>query len=126
MLKVTLSNGRVLGISWNHSKTTDSKPVSDLRGGKETLPLRTTYCELYLIDGEGDISLVASGVAICSYLDQFVKEYGRKASLKDAMKAANLPEEDRERVWEFYLNRRELQPAPDSTVKAEPVVEVRV
>lgn len=96
MFEVNLDKTK-LGISFMHDK-----PQSALREPY----CRTTKCILYGLTSNQAIKL-AEGVSRCSWLDNFRKATGRKLALS-AMKG--LTREDRQKVWEVYLNRPRNQP----------------
>lgn len=56
-----------------------------------------TYCDVYVGD-----AIIATGDARCNPSDHFCKESGRKLSLARALKQANIPKEERKKVWEIY------------------------
>ena len=44
------------------------------------------------------------GYALCSNKDSFSRDTGRKISLARALKASQIPKEERLKVWEAYRN----------------------
>lgn len=66
--------------------------------GHPDSPRRITICRIYKFD-----TCIASGVSECAPGDPFVKDTGRKISLKRGIQ--NFPKELRTKFWEAYLNR---------------------
>jgi len=71
-------------IRWQYDRTQNS-------------PTRFTYC--YLLDGEYGVSV---GYARCTVNDNFDKDKGRKISLARVLKKAEIPKEERTKIWETY------------------------
>jgi hypothetical protein len=126
MIRVKLSDGRIIGITFKYTK---------YHG------IRFTHCELYLVEVNGEekpkLTLMGEAKIKCSKDDQFRKEVGRKHALTAAMLDARydsaaipggslikdydievLGKQDREAIWDGYL----LRPRPKSVPKDEVTV----
>lgn len=65
-----------------------------------------TICSITDDSIQGSPYVVATGSAMCSSNDQFVKETGRKISLDRAIRQLKLPKIERTIVWNTYLKRK--------------------
>ena len=109
MIKVQLPN-MLMGISFSHPVKREAMTSIPLFDAIPTMQVRYTHCELYEIlpgpDNEKpQTKLMCEGIARCSPLDNFNKEAGRKIALTRAIKVLELNRDEREVVWETYLNR---------------------
>lgn len=90
-MKVSLTNGKLLDIRFNH----------DVRA-------RKTVCNVLDVTGLQEStfpkvsSIIAVGVAKAHPNDQFSKRAGRRYSLTYALEDAKLDRESRKRAWEAY------------------------
>lgn len=88
-----------------HTRLSDGTPVSfEWLYIKDSLGWGpTTVCNLRLDDG------VYTGEAYTNLKDRFIKDFGRKLSLKRALTNLFLTKEDRTVIWNAYLNRSKVK-----------------
>lgn len=65
--------------------------------------LRSVGCTIELLDGYY-FTTILRGISVCSKQDSFVKEIGRKISLKRAIQS--LSKDQRKQIWDVYLQRK--------------------
>lgn len=87
---IKISNGTKIQVYFYHG--------TDKKGRKYT------KCTIRKDIGSSVTSEVV-GIAVTSKEDRFVKEYGRKLSLKRALLNCTFNKMDRQLIWETYLNR---------------------
>lgn len=105
MLTVTLSDGRLISIEFRHVRRWADVPHVD-----EMQKRNLTTCTLHVLTRSDptlpyDGTLLASGVMTHHAALPYVKEVGRKWSLRRALQEAKLPYADREMVWNAYFTR---------------------
>ena len=90
-----------------HTRLEDGTQVSfEWRYVQENAPYiegPVTYCDLHI--GE----IVYGAAAITNINDRFIKEFGRKLTLKRALARTNLDKNERTTIWNAYLNRRKIK-----------------
>lgn len=99
MIAAQTAAGEQLKICFKHEHLTNG--LNFLVGRDARATART---ECYILRGpKKQESVIATGVAFCSVLDQFNREAGRKVALTRAV--ALFDSDTRGRLWDAYLNR---------------------
>ena len=110
MIVTTLPSGEKMGFSFTHTR---AKPAPSHKWYKSVLYLRVTFCEIFKILPENKgVELVGDGESLCSPVEQFRKDVGRKISLTRALevvfpkeKSGEAGKAARTAIWMAYLNR---------------------
>ena len=113
---------REVGLLFKHKIFKDNngrlRPVLDLMTCKKPLS-GITWCEVYKILGDGDVSIMVCGRAYCKVPDIFNKRVGRKRALTSALSKRRVNSQDRlftqeERtlIWNAYWERVQPHEAP--------------
>lgn len=135
MILVNFDNKKLLvGLAFSHPSRLEATGVvyKDAETGRlvqETIKVRQTRCEILEIkEGEErvtDHGILAVATVRCDPRDNFCKETGRKLALKQAIHVLHPPlsKEDREWMWDRYLNRPRPKSVPKGEVLDIPIIE---
>ena len=108
MIKAEIS-GKVLGITFRHPTDLSAVPLSEFNpDGPTHRKRRRSVCEIFELIGDAakpTAALLTMGEVKCHFKDNFKKSTGRKEALTRALKSLKLSKEDRQKIWEAYLNR---------------------
>jgi hypothetical protein len=113
---------REVGLLFKHNVFKDDKgrprPVLDFMTCKKALS-GITWCEVYKILGDGDVSIMVCGRAYCKVPDIFNKKIGRKRALTSALSKVKVntkdrlfTQEERTLIWNAYWERIHPAEAP--------------
>lgn len=99
-------NDREYNIRWEHRAQETGElflPVSE-----KTIPYHgTTICSMVDVTDEHTVSQRHVGQAYCVHGDQYVKEEGRRHSLRHLV--STLPREIRKAAWDAYNTRKDAE-----------------
>lgn len=88
-------------IKWRYGQEIIVTPTINPIRRRVVMRNNRTYCAIFKND-----ALIVEDYALCSLVDTFCKETGRKLSLARAMRSADIPKEERTEIWEQYRNSK--------------------
>lgn len=107
---------REVGLLFKHNRF--KVPMFDPLTCKKLLN-GITYCEVYKILGDGDVTIMVCGRAYCKAPDIFNKKTGRKRALTSALRKVTVhtkervfTQEERTLIWAAYWERVSPPEAP--------------